>query len=198
MKILRKALGAYAVAEICQVTPATVGNWMAKGLFPTLKTGGGHRRVWEEDLALFLEDHNLPIPPSFSLNSRPALLVVDDEPDVRGLARRALKNMYPDAEILEAEDGFEAGQKIIQDLPSLIVLDLKMPGMDGFKVCRAVRANGRTHRVKILAISGHNLEESREKALAAGADDFLGKPFGLDELKAKVWRLIGKSGRGNR
>ena len=187
----RKAYGTYEIAEICRVTPATIGNWIEKGILPTFSTGGGHRRVWDNDLVQFLKDHNIPIPePLLSSTRGQTILIVDDEPDVRRVVRRSLQKLYPDAVIFDAEDGYEAGQKVAQIIPSLIILDLKLPGMDGFKVCRGIREDPRTKHIKILAISGYNVEESRKHILAAGADDFLGKPFVLETLKEKVAPLL--------
>src|SRR3989344_719260 len=165
----RKAYGTYEVADICHVTPATIGNWIDKGILPTFSTGGGHRRGWSEDLARFLTEHNI---------------------QVRRVVKRALRQIYPEAVIFDAEDGFEAGQKVAQILPSLIILDIMLPGLDGYKVCKAIRANERMRHSKILAISGHNIEETRKNILAAGADDFLGKPFTVDALKEKAIRLL--------
>ena len=186
----RKAYGTYEIAEICQVTPATIGNWIDKGILPVFSTGGGHRRVWDDDLVRFLNEHNIPIPDKLSMNAVQSFVIVDDEIEIRKIVRRTLQKLYPQAKIFDAEDGYEAGQRILQIVPSLIILDLKLPGMDGFKVCRAIRADEKTKHTKILAISGHNIEESRKNILAAGADDFLGKPFGLDALKEKVVRLL--------
>ena len=191
----RKAYGTYDVAEICHVTPATIGNWIEKGILPTFTTGGGHHRVWAEDLARFLKEHNIPVPAKLSAADIQTILIVDDEPGVRRVVRRALQKFYPTAKIFDAEDGFEAGQKVGQLLPSLIILDLKLPGLDGFKVCRAIRADERTKHAKILAVSGHNVEEYRKNILAAGADDFLGKPFTVEDLKEKVNRLFGPEKR---
>ena len=190
--MIRKAYGTYEIAEICQVTPATIGNWIERGFLPTFTTGGGHRRVWNEDLIRFLKEHNIPIPAELSAASVQTILIVDDEPDVRKVIRRSLRKIYPAAVIFDAEDGYEAGSRVAQLLPSLIILDLKLPGVDGFKVCKAIRADERTKHAKILAISGHNIEEYRKNIIAAGADDFLGKPFEIESLKEKVAHLLKK------
>ena len=187
----KKAFGTYEIAEICQVTPATVGNWIEKGLLPTFTTGGGHRRVWTDDLARFLSSHNIPIPDQIKIHP-PSFLIVDDEEQIRKVIKKILQKQYPPAEIHEAGDGFEAGQKVSQLFPSLIILDLRLPGIDGFKVCKMIRSDPRLKAVKILAISGQNVEESKKNSLRAGADDFLGKPFEIDQLRERVARLMEK------
>ncbi len=186
----RKAYGTYDIAEICHVTPSTIGHWIEKGLLPTFTTGGGHRRVWSEDLLGFLKSHNIPVPAELNLSGIQSVLIVDDEEPIRKILRRTLQKLFPDAQIHEAEDGFAAGQKIAQMVPSLVILDLKLPGVDGFKVCRGIRSEKRLKKTKVLAISGHNIEEYRKQALASGADDFLGKPFDSRALKEKLSKLM--------
>jgi CheY-like chemotaxis protein len=187
----KKAFGTYEIANICDVTPSTVGNWIEKGLIPTFTTGGGHRRVWTDDLVKFLHAHNIPIPDALKNIENPKILIVDDEEHIRKLISRSLKKTYPDVEIHEAADGFEAGQKLATIVPFLVLLDLKLPGMDGFKVCELIRNSTKLKSVKVLAISGHNTEEYRARSLASGADDFLGKPFSVLELMEKITKLTG-------
>ena len=106
-----------------------------------------------------------------------------------GVAYKTQK-LYPEMEIHEAQDGFEAGQKITQLLPSLVILDLRLPGMDGLKVCKMIRSEERLKHTKILAISGHHPAESEKESLSAGADIFLGKPFDMEKLQEKLERLL--------
>ncbi|OGR97169.1 MAG: hypothetical protein A2902_03535 [Elusimicrobia bacterium RIFCSPLOWO2_01_FULL_64_13] len=186
----RNALGTHDIAQICQVTPATVGNWIEKGLLPVFTTGGGHRRAWPEDVVAFLKTHNIPVPEELKAQASPRILIVDDEEPVRNFIRRALQKIYPAVEIQEAADGFEAGHKLGQLTPSLVVLDLKLPGIDGFKVCGLIRSDERLKETRILAISGHNQQESERQSLAAGADAFLGKPFDAAKLREKVSLLL--------
>lgn len=186
----KKAFGTYEIADICQVSPSTVGNWVERGLLPTFTTGGGHRRVWAEDLLNFLKKHNIPLPEGLKTLALSRILIVDDEEPVRKIIKRALKKNYPEAELYEAEDGFEAGQKISQIIPTLIILDLKLPGIDGLKVCKMIRSDEKLKGVKILLISGQNPEESEKKSLNAGADAFMGKPFDINELNEKIANLL--------
>ena len=70
--------------------------------------------------------------------------------------------------------------------PSLVVLDLNLPGVDGFDVCRSIRSDPNLKRTRILAITGYAVEESKLKALEAGADEFLAKPLEINNLKEKL------------
>lgn len=189
----RKAFGTYDIARICLVTPATVGRWIEEGKMPAFTTGGGHRRVWAEDLAAFLKAHNFPLPAGLADAAPLRVLIVDDEDNVRRMLVRTLRRLYPEADVQEAADGFEAGQKITAASPRLVLLDLNMPGMDGYKVCRLIRADPATRHIKILVISGQEVEESRAKSLGAGADDFLAKPFDSQALSLRLKALLEKA-----
>lgn len=186
----KKAFGTYDIAKICHVTPSSVGHWIEKGLLPTFTTGGGHRRVWAKDLVTFLKAHNIPVPGELQTLSSPQVLIVDDEDQVRKVIRRTIKKYHPQVEIHEAVDGFEAGQKVTQLLPSLVILDLRLPGIDGLKVCKIIRSDERLRNTRILAISGYTPEESEKQSFNAGADDFLRKPFDINELKEKIAGLL--------
>jgi excisionase family DNA binding protein len=188
----KKAFGTYEIAEICNVTPSTIGNWIDKGLLPTFTTGGGHRRVWAEDLIDYLQKHNVPIPDKLKEFLRFDILIVDDEDNIRKIIKKILLKIYPDAVMHEASDGFEAGQKITNLTPKLVILDIKLPGMNGLKVCEVIRADKRLINTKILAISGYNIDTNKKESLEAGADDFIGKPFNTSDFSAKVVKLMGK------
>jgi len=184
------AYGTYEAAQICHVTPSTIGNWIDKGLIPTFTTGGGHRRMWAKDLLNFLKKHNMPIPDFLAESSVPKLVVVDDDENVCATVKRLIKKLIAGAEVYTADNGFDAGQLIADIHPTLVVLDLMLPGIDGFKICRSIRSNEKLKETKILAISGHTEIEYRDKALSSGADEFLPKPFELVTLKESLFRLL--------
>ncbi len=138
----------------------------------------------------FLKSHNMPLPEDLSGTDAPRLLIVDDEPEMRRFLIRAINAHFPEVEIHEAVDGFDAGHKIASLSPTLVILDLRLPGMDGFKVCRTVRADEKLKDVKILAITGIGVEESRREILAAGADAFLPKPFDAVELAEQLKGML--------
>lgn len=197
---VRKAFGTHEVARVCQVTPPTVIRWMEEGKLLFFTTGGGHRRVWDTDLAAFMRRHNIPVPASLEAGAKLKFLIVDDEADSRLLLKRLLRAAYPDSEIAEAADGFEAGHKVHSFLPTLITLDLNLPGVDGFRICELIRADEGLKDIKILAVTGYNQEDGKERVLGAGADDFLGKPFEAAALIEKLQNLLARTqwaGRGN-
>jgi two-component system response regulator MprA len=119
-----------------------------------------------------------------------ALLVVDDERSIRDAVARALRaNGY---EVAIAPDGETALQSVYALRPQAIVLDVMMPGVDGLEVCRRLRASGA--RVPVLMLTARDAIHDRVAGLDAGADDYLVKPFALDELLARVRALLRRSG----
>jgi excisionase family DNA binding protein len=190
----KRTFGTHDIARICQVTPPTIGRWIEEGKLPSFKTAGGHRRVWDTDLVVFLKAHNIPIPPELEGAGILRILLVDDEPEIRRLMRRTVLSDFPQAEVHEAGDGFEAGHAIATLRPAVVVLDLRLPGVDGFNLCRTVRADPALKGVRILAVTGIGVEESRARILEAGADDFLPKPFRPEDLSEKLRSLIPSGG----
>lgn len=114
------------------------------------------------------------------------VLVVDDEQAVRESLRRSLSfNGY---EVCLARDGDEAMSKVRSERPDLTILDIMMPGTDGLEVCRTLRGEG--FERPILLLSARDAVSDRVSGLDAGADDYLPKPFALEELLARVRSLM--------
>jgi two-component system response regulator MprA len=121
------------------------------------------------------------------------ILVVDDERAVRDSLRRALE--LEGYEIELAENGREALDRLASGTePDAVVLDVLMPGIDGLEVCRTLRRKG--SRVPVLMLTARTQVEDRVEGLDAGADDYLTKPFALEELLARVRALLRRYGDG--
>jgi two-component system, OmpR family, response regulator MprA len=122
------------------------------------------------------------------------ILVVDDERAVRESLRRALE--LEGYEIELAEDGAQALERLgTEPEPDAMVLDVLMPGVDGLKVSRTVRRNG--SKLPILMLTARTQVEDRVEGLDAGADDYLTKPFALEELLARVRALLRRTSDGS-
>jgi two-component system response regulator MprA len=115
----------------------------------------------------------------------PELLVVDDDPKITSMLRRALQ--AEGYEVRTANDGQEGLARAKERLPDLVVLDLLMPGIDGLEVCRRLRDEG---NVPILILTAKDETGDRVRGLDSGADDYLIKPFALDELLARIRALL--------
>jgi two-component system, OmpR family, response regulator MprA len=120
------------------------------------------------------------------------ILVVDDEPAVRDSLDRALRLEGYTVDL--AADGAEALSSLEGESPDAVVLDLMMPRVDGLEVCRRMRAAG--NRTPVLVLTARDAVTDRVKGLDAGADDYLVKPFALDELLARLRALLRRSGAG--
>ena len=117
------------------------------------------------------------------------LLVVDDERPMRSALKRALELGGFDVEL--AADGREGLASAAELSPDLVVLDVLMPGVDGLDVCRAMRARG--DRTPVLMLTARDAVADRVEGLEAGADDYLVKPFALEELLARIRALLRRS-----
>lgn len=109
------------------------------------------------------------------------ILVVDDEPQIRRVLRTAL--VAGGYTVNEARSGEEALEKLREERPDLAIVDINLPGMSGFEVCREIRE---TSDVPIIMLSVRNSEKDKVKALDAGADDYVVKPFSAQELLARI------------
>ena len=119
------------------------------------------------------------------------ILVVDDDPAVRESLRRALK--YEGYEVELAGDGDAALERLGGEAdPDALILDVMMPGTDGLDVCRTLRASG--NRLPVLMLTARGAVDDRVAGLDAGADDYLVKPFALDELFARLRALLRRRG----
>jgi two-component system response regulator MprA len=118
------------------------------------------------------------------------LLVVDDDRALREVLRRALS--LGGYEVVLAESGGEALTKVAGDSPDAIVLDIGLPDIDGLDVCRLLRSEG--DRTPILILTARDAVSDRIDGLDAGADDYLIKPFDIDELKARLRALLRRAG----
>ena len=118
------------------------------------------------------------------------ILVVDDEPAVRASLERALR--LEGYDIALAADGTEALAALEKDGTDAVVLDVMMPGVDGLEVCRTMRRSG--DRTPVLMLTARDAVSDRVAGLDAGADDYVVKPFALDELLARLRALLRRSG----
>src|ERR1700682_4009918 len=113
------------------------------------------------------------------------ILVVDDDPQIRRVMRATLTAQgYT---IVEARDGQEALEKLRSERPDLVLLDMNMPVMDGLEACREIR---RDSEVPVIMLTVRSAEKDKVRALDAGADDYVVKPFGIQELLARVRALL--------
>jgi DNA-binding response OmpR family regulator len=150
-------------------------------------TPGGHYRILKEDLETFAREKGMYPLASYRPNER-KILIVDDDLQIRHMLTIMLSKEGFETET--ASDGFEAGAKAIRFNPGLIILDLFMPGMDGFEVCTRLKTDPASRRMKILIVTGFDSRENRDRIMDAGADGYLVKPIERRALLRQVETLL--------
>lgn len=184
----KRTLTTGEIAKYCGVNFRTVLRWIERGHLKAYQLPGrGDNRVAVADFLAFLKQEEMPIPREFQRDAH-RVLIVDDEPSMAKAIQRALRRSGFETEI--AADGFRAGALLETFSPTVMTLDLKMPGLGGFDVLKFVRENVALKDIKILVVSGMQ-EKDLERARQEGADDILPKPFQNDVLVEKVSRLAG-------
>ena len=134
-------LTSYQVGTILQVNPSSVNKWVKDGRIAAFRTPGGHRRIRAADVVAFLREHDMPIPKNLEDAARRRILWVDDESnELRAIARlfQEHEKLY---ELKTIENGIDALVAIGSYRPHLVVLDVRMPEVDGIEVCRRLKEN---------------------------------------------------------
>jgi len=121
---------------------------------------------------------------------KPRILVVDDDASIRTIVTKSLEQLPFPVEIQSASNGVEGFEMVRSIRPDMVVLDIMMPGMDGFEVCQKLRSQVETAFIPVIMLTANPSEEGRIKGYLAGTDDYLAKPFNVAELHARVSRLL--------
>lgn len=117
------------------------------------------------------------------------ILIVDDEPEnIELLDRRLSRRGFTVVGATSAEEGLKLA---LSERPALILMDIKMPNLDGFDAMRMLQADPLTAGIPVIALTAHAMQEDRDRALSAGAKDYETKPVDLDRLLAKIRHLTG-------
>lgn len=174
---------------MCGVNPTTVQNWVKEKKLRAFRTPGGHRRVERGDLVAFLKKFGMPVPAELAVNP-PLVMIVDDEPDILDMIGDLMGSGDAVVEVAKAQSGVEALLAIGGRKPDLLILDLLMPGMNGYVVCRKLKSNPDTRSIRIVAISGDHSPNVRERILETGADLFFTKPIDVVEFRAQCLDLL--------
>ena len=180
------------IARYCNTSATQVNRWIHSGVLSAFKTPGGQNRVTREEFKRFLKKHEMPLEEDF-FRERTAtkILVVDDDQSVVSAICNLLKVQPEDFLVEEATSGYEALLIAGDFKPDLIVLDIRMPEIDGFEVCRRLKTNKKMdYAKKILVITGYSESYKHQEILNAGADDYLLKPFEMRTFLERVRALV--------
>lgn len=176
----------FQVAKFLGVSPPTVVNWVNSGMLSCHRTPGGHRRLRAQDVVAFAKAYNYPVPPNV-LEPEPSpgaprrVLIVDDERDFAQTVGDylALKGNF---EVEIADSGFTAGLTIARFRPSVVLMDILMPDMDGFEVLRMLRRDPEMRAIPVIACTAYRDAAVEERARTEGFDGYLEKPLRFDRL----------------
>ncbi len=175
----------------CTVSTQTIINWIESGDLPALRTTGGHRRIKKSDLDKFLKEKGIELPGEGKSASRKKILVVDDDKIIVETIVQALEEDEYGYDLISAADGFEAGLQVSHFSPDLLILDIMMPDINGYEVCRKIKSNPDSRDIKIIVLSAYLNEEAFDQMKTYGADACFSKPLPLDQLKHEVAKLLG-------
>ncbi len=178
-------------SKYCMTSTKTIIEWIESGGLPALKTSGGHRRIKKSDLDAFLASRGVKAAQDEKAEVRKKILVVDDDRIIVETIVQALEEDESGYDLISAADGFEAGLQVSHFSPDLLILDINMPDINGYEVCRKVKSNPATKNIKVIVLSAYLDEEAFEQMKTYGADACFSKPLPLDQLKREVATLLG-------
>ena len=189
------------VSKFFDVTIATIGNWIKDGKLEAYEPVGGHYRFDPADIVAFAKKNNMPVPEELmntisTHSSKYKVLLVDDEEKIVEIMTTILKDLAEDLNetigIESAYSAVEAGVKLSEYVPDLVIIDGRMPGGHGSDVCKQIKTNDRFRGVKILPYTAYSEEAKRLQK--AGADSVIMKAGSADELgtlRREISRLLG-------
>ncbi|WP_202617321.1 response regulator [Roseimaritima sediminicola] len=175
-------------AKICKVSQQTIIRCFDNGSLRGFRVPGSKfRRIPRDHLFSFMKENGIP---TDALESgKKKVLVVDDDQDLVDLICDGFKR-DGNFEIRTANNGFDAGMQVREFRPDLVVLDVMLPDINGKEVCQRVRSDSALDMVKILCISGMVEQDKVEELKVAGANDFMQKPFAIDDLVNRACELV--------
>jgi excisionase family DNA binding protein len=175
-------------AKICKVSQQTIIRCFDSGQLKGFRVPGSRfRRIPREQLFHFMRDNGIP---TDALESgKRKILVVDDDVELVELITDVVERDGR-FEVKSVNNGFDAGMMVKDYQPDLIVLDVMLPDINGKEVCQRVRSDKSMDMVKIICISGMVEEDKVDDLKAAGANDFMRKPFEVDRLVERICRLL--------
>ncbi len=171
-------------AKLLGVAIASISKWIDSGELKAGKTPGGHRRIDKNDLAQFLKKHKLGLPKELRTSHK--ILVVDDEASIVEWITQEIKAEHSDYKVLHASDGYSAGEIVASSHPNVVILDLRMPGLDGFDVCKRIKSSAKTQDIAVIAMTAHHSEEARTSILECGARAYFTKPLDINILMQEI------------
>ncbi|MCQ9205934.1 MAG: response regulator [Omnitrophica bacterium] len=179
----------HEVSRFCNVYPTTVIKWINEGILAAFTTPGGHRRIKKRDLIKLIDDNNMPMPDELTRGSQPRILVIDDNIRILKMITTVLQ-AEKDWDIASVSSSFKAGVVVSEWKPDLILLDFLMPEIDGFEICKGLKANESTKNIPVIAVTVLRDAQDIKRMYACGVSDYLAKPFTAGALVERVGKYL--------
>ncbi|MDY0163852.1 response regulator [Desulfobotulus sp.] len=185
MKPSRSFYSIPEAASLCGVSRSTLWSWVKAGSVKAMVTPGGHHRIAPEEVERLLRGEG-ELPQKSEGVQR--VLIVDDDPQMVKILQAKFSRMGIETET--ARNGFEAGVKVTEMLPDLVMLDLYMPGIDGFEVCRMIKEKKELSGIKVLAMTAFDKGDTEQTLLKMGADACISKSLDMESFMEKVMMVL--------
>ena len=187
--LLKNVFTTGEAADICNLSQQTVIRCFDAGRLKGFRVPGSRfRRIPRESLIHFMKEHSIPLDRLETGKTR--VLVVDDDPAIVEMLVELLERDGR-FEVQTAATGFDAGLRTREFKPDVIVLDYMLPDINGNAVCKSIRSDESLQDVKIIIVSGVVNREDVERLTEDGADDFMQKPFSIEQLVNRITELVG-------
>ncbi|MEQ8170096.1 MAG: helix-turn-helix domain-containing protein [Candidatus Eremiobacterota bacterium] len=183
-----KSFGAVELAKYCQVSRNTIHNWIRDAKLKAFKLPGGHYRVEKKELLKFLQHYEMPVPDELLLEEpKTKVLLVNESSEAVSFITQSLKKLVEDLELEVVSNGIEACIKVGIFLPELIIIDSKLPRMDGVEVCKEIKKNPVTADSRIVVLA----EADKVNVLKEiGVDCILSKPLEIKALEKEIKKML--------
>ena len=186
----KKPLSVGQVAEICRVSKKTVLNWIYDGAMKAYTTHGGHYRVWPANVKRFLDESGMDIPFDFVDDRTLHILIIDDEADYAQMLKSAIRAELPTVDVTTTDDGYEGLMLIGEIRPQLVILDIKMPKLDGFQVLELLKARNADRETRVVVVSGFLDDATRAQLSNTIADQVLDKLSDINTMVRTIVSLV--------
>lgn len=189
--VKKEVLTTFEASRYLNVAPKTVSNWIDAGHLKAYRTVGGHRRIRREDLEAFISAQQSGRRMRTG-SQRRRILVVEHEPAVVEAIVQALRDVDPPFDLDTAQSGFEAGVKLAEFSPDLVIVDLSIPGARAAEMFRQIRSRPASRETKILGLASASQPDLVEEGVRQGAHRCFSKPLDAAQLKREVVLLLGE------
>lgn len=180
------------VSALLMGSPLTVCEWVQKGLLHANVVDGGEHRFTMEDIQAFTQERGLSL--SRPDQSRLRILIVDDDLPAACTLMGLFETLSATVEVNVAHTAFDAGRKLVEFRPDVVLLSLLSPANDGFEICRRIRSNYSTRHVRVIVMSESEEQEHKQRILMAGAEACFSKPLNNQQLLETIGLCLEQTG----